>query len=298
MKCESMTVLEPEDENGLEQEALTATGDYTKLYLREISRTPLLSSQEELALARRAKQGDKQARARLASANLRLVVSIAKQYYGLPLLDLIQEGNVGLMRAIDKFDPAKGYKFSTYATWWIRQAISRAIANHARAIRLPDHVLAILRQVAEAEEDYLQRYGRLPSLKELSERLQVSMAQIREAKEAFQMMASLERPLGEEENEAVRSTLGELIRDEGSAPQEEALQETLREEFWRAFNALTDRERKILQLRFGLQDHPEHTLEEIGDLLGISRERVRQIAQNAIEKLRRRLSDKRLAALN
>lgn len=297
MEYESMTVLEPQDESSLEQEAIAATGDYTKLYLREISKTPLLSPKEELALAKRAKQGDKQARARLASANLRLVVSIAKQYYGLPLLDLIQEGNVGLMRAIDKFDPAKGYKFSTYATWWIRQAISRAIANHARTIRLPDHVLAVLRQIAEVEEDYLQQYGRLPTLRELSERLRLSMTQIREAKEAFQAMASLEKPLGEEENEAVRSTLGELIRDEES-PSEKAIQQIEREEFWRAFNALRDRERKILQLRFGLQNHREHTLEEIGAILGISRERVRQIAQNAIEKLRRQLSDRRLAALN
>ena len=294
MKDKNPVALEPEEENSWEKGALVAPEDYTRLYLREISKTPLLSPQEELALAKRAKRGDKRARARLASANLRLVVSIAKQYYGLPLLDLIQEGNVGLMRAIDKFDPAKGYKFSTYATWWIRQAISRAIANHARAIRLPDHVLAILRQIAEAEEDYLQKYGRPPPLKELSERLNVSVAQIREAKGAFQMMASLERPLAEEDNHG----LGELIRDEESAPLEEALEQIEREEFWRAFDALADRERKVLQLRFGLKNHQEHTLEEIGEKLGISRERVRQVAQNAIEKLRRQLSDKRLADLN
>lgn len=296
MKEDTRLLLEPEEENGLiEEQAEIAVEDFTKLYLREIGKTPLLSPQEEFELAKRAKRGDQQAKAKLASANLRLVVSIARQYYGLPLLDLIQEGNVGLMRAIEKYDPNKGYKFSTYATWWIRQAISRAIANHSRTIRLPDHVRALLRRIAEMEEDYLQKYGRLPTLKELAERLQVSMTQIREAKEAFQTMASLERPLSEEED---NHGLGELIRDDESAPLEEALQQLEHEEFWRAFNALTERERKILQLRFGLQDHHEHTLEEIGDVLGISRERVRQIAQSALMKLRRRLTDRRLAALN
>lgn len=298
MKNDRAAMIDLQEEDSLDESARAAPEDFTKLYLREISKTPLLSPQEELELAKRAKRGDKQAKAQLARANLRLVVSIAKQYYGLPLLDLIQEGNVGLMRAIERFDPAKGYKFSTYATWWIRQAISRAIAHHARTIRLPDHVLTILRRIAEAEEDYLQKHGRVPTLKELSERLQLPITQVREAKEAFQTMASLERPLGEEENEAVPNTLGELIGDEESAPLEEALRQIEREEFWRAFNALTDRERRILQLRFGLQNHQEHTLEEIGDILGISRERVRQLSQNALAKLRRQLKDRRLAALN
>lgn len=287
MKDENTLVLDPEEEKGLGEKKAEGFAAYSiKFYLKDIRKIPLLSQQEVLELAKRAKQGDKQAKARLISANLRLVVSIACKYRGVPLLDLIQEGNIGLMRAIEKFDPAKGYRFSTYATWWIKKVIGRAIAHYSHIIRLPEHVLVILGRMREAEEHFIQKHRRLPSLKDLSEQLKISVIQIRAAKEAFQAMASLEGALSDE---ADSDSSEDLMPDEEAVPSEQALEQIELEELQRALDALTAREREILQLRYGLEDDQPRTLEEIGSLLGISRERVRQIAQSALDKLKRTL---------
>ncbi len=268
--------------------------DPIQTYLREIGRIPLLTAEEEKELARRARAGDEEAKAKLAAANLRLVVSIAKRYtgLGLPLLDLIQEGNVGLMRAVEKFDPERGYKFSTYATWWIRQAITRALTQTARSIRLPESLLQRLRKIQEAESEWLQEYGELPTDEELAEVLGMPVEQIQEARQAPQYTPSLDQPLDEEED---GDELEQLIGN-GSLPSplRTALKELRREELLKALESLSERERKVLSLRYGLEDDQPRTLEETGRILGISRERVRQIQNEALEKLRQPKIRKRL----
>jgi len=294
MEYKNTLVLEPEASKEFEEKKAKGFEEYAiKLYLKDLSRIPPLPHKEVLDLAKKAKRGDKQAKARLINANLRLVVSIALQYQGVPLLDLIQEGNLGLMRAIERFDPARGYRFSTYATWWIKQALGRAIAQYSRITRIPEHLPLILNRIREAEEAFLQKHRRLPSLQDLSKHLKISESQIRAAKEAFQEVRSLEKPLNDE---ADSDSLEDLMPDEEAGLFEQAFQEIEHEKLQRALKALTARERETLQLRYGLEDATPHTLEEIGSMLGISRERVRQIAQGALDKLRRRLEYATLAA--
>jgi len=260
-------------------------------YLQEIGRVPLLSEEEELELARRLREGD-EAKERFIQANLRLVVSIARRYigYGLPLLDLIQEGNVGLLRAVERFDPEKGYKFSTYATWWIRQAIARALAEQGRTIRLPEHIIELIQRINEAEEGFLHDNGRRPTLEELAAMLELPLEKVRQAKEAAAYPLSLEAPLGEREEE----TLGDLLGEEGPSPPEEIAKELLLSELEESLKELPEREQQILELRYGLKGKEPLTLEEIGKILGISRERVRQLEEQALERLRDPLVRQRL----
>ena len=261
-------------------------------YLQEIGRVPLLSEEEELELARRLREGDEEAKERFIRANLRLVVSIARRYigYGLPLLDLIQEGNVGLLRAVERFDPEKGYKFSTYATWWIRQAIARALAEQGRTIRLPEHIIELIQRINEAEEGFLHDNGRRPTLEELAALLELPLEKVRQAKEAAAYPLSLEAPLGEREEE----TLGDLLGEEGPSPPEEIAKELLLSELEESLKELPEREQRILELRYGLKGKEPLTLEEIGKILGISRERVRQLEEQALERLRDPLVRQRL----
>ena len=261
-------------------------------YLQEIGRVPLLSEEEELELARRLREGDEEAKERFIQANLRLVVSIARRYigYGLPLLDLIQEGNVGLLRAVERFDPEKGYKFSTYATWWIRQAIARALAEQGRTIRLPEHIIELIQRINEAEEGFLHDNGRRPTLEELAAMLELPLEKVRQAKEAAAYPLSLEAPLGEREEE----TLGDLLGEEGPSPPEEIAKELLLSELEESLKELPEREQQILELRYGLKGKEPLTLEEIGKILGISRERVRQLEEQALERLRDPLVRQRL----
>jgi RNA polymerase primary sigma factor len=258
--------------------------DPVRTYLEEIGRIPLLSAEEEKELARKVQQGSRDAKAKMAAANLRLVVSIAKRYagLGLPLLDLIQEGNVGLMRAVEKFDPAKGYKFSTYATWWIRQAITRALTQTSRSIRLPESLVQRIRRIHEAEAAWVHEHGEPPADEELAELLKISKEQVEEARQAPQPASSLDQPLDDEGDEL------EQLASNGTLPSplRSALKELRREELRKALETLSERERQVLSLRYGLEDDQPRTLEETGELLGISRERVRQIQQEALEKLR------------
>jgi RNA polymerase primary sigma factor len=276
--------LEAEEEEA--EEGPSREEDPVQTYLREIGRIPLLTPEEEKELARQARQGDEEAKAQLAAANLRLVVSIAKRYtgLGLPLLDLIQEGNVGLMRAIEKFDPEKGFKFSTSATWWIRQAITRALTQTSRSIRLPESLLQRLRRIQEAEAKWIQEHGEPPADEELAEYLGMPVEQVQEARQAPQYTPSLDQPIDEEED---GDELEQLIGN-GSLPSpvRTALKELLREELRKALETLSERERRVLELRYGLEDDQPRTLEETGKILGISRERVRQIQNEALEKLR------------
>jgi len=284
MALEGLMSEESEWEEGTPAE--NPSEDPIQTYLREIGQIPLLTVEEERELARRARQGDNDAKARLAAANLRLVVSIAKRYtgLGLPLLDLIQEGNVGLMRAIEKFDPERGYKFSTYATWWIRQAITRALTQTSRSIRLPESLIQRLRRLQEAETAWIQEHGEPPTDEELAEILGIPVEQVQEARQAPQYTPSLDQPLDEEEE---GDELEQLVSN-GSLPSplRTALKELRREELRKALEILSERERRVLSLRYGLEDDEPKTLEETGKLLGISRERVRQIQNEALEKLR------------
>jgi RNA polymerase primary sigma factor len=259
--------------------------DLVKLYLQEIGKVPLLTREEEVKLAKRVARGDKKAREQLALANLRLVVSIAKKHQGsgLSLLDLIQEGNIGLMKAIEKFDYRKGYKFSTYATWWIRQAISRAIADKARTIRIPTHVLELMRRIYKAEEEYVQEKGEPPSIQELSRMLGVPAEEVERVKKISPYTRSFEEPIGDEEEGSV---LGDFIGRTKSSPLQEAFSDIQREELRRAISELSERERKVLDLRFGLSGQQPLTLEEVGKVFGLSRERIRQIEKEALEKLK------------
>ena len=274
----------------------STTDNLVEIYLRDAARVPLLTREEEVELAKRIQQGDEKAKEKMALANLRLVVSIAKRYrdFGLPLLDLIQEGNIGLMRAIERFDWTKGYKFSTYATWWIRQAIVRAIATQSRLIRLPENVLELMGQISAIEEEYLEEHGQLPSPEEIAERLGITPERVREVQElSFTTVTSLETPVGEDEEE----TLGDFVRDESSrSPVAEAARDLLQAELREFLESLPERERQILELRYGLKDGRVWTLKEIGKLFGISRERVRQIVEESLDQLSHR-ARRRLAGL-
>ena len=272
---------------------LIVVDDPVRMYLKEIGRVPLLVNDEEMQLAHRMAEGDESAKQRLVEANLRLVVSIAKRYVGKGMffLDLIQEGNLGLIKAVDKFDYQKGYKFSTYATWWIRQAITRAIADQARTIRIPVHMVETIHKVSRATRQLLQENGREPTAEEIAEVINMSPDKVREVMKVAQDPVSLETPIGEEED----SHLGDFIPDEDSpAPAEAASQAMLREQLIDVLRTLTPREEQVLTLRFGLEDGRPRTLEEVGRVFDITRERIRQIEAKALRKLRHPSRSKRL----
>ena len=259
--------------------------DPVRMYLKEIGRVPLLTAEEEVYLAKRMEQGDEEAQKRLAEANLRLVVSIAKRYVGrgMLFLDLIQEGNLGLIKAVEKFDYNKGYKFSTYATWWIRQAITRAIADQARTIRIPGHMVETINKLIRVSRQLLQKLGREPSAEEIAKEMEISVDRVREIMKIAQEPVSLETPIGEEED----SHLGDFIEDQDApAPAEAASFTLLKEQLEEVLDTLTPREEKVLRLRFGLDDGRARTLEEVGKNFGVTRERIRQIEAKALRKLR------------
>ena len=262
-----------------------ALDDPVRMYLKEIGRVPLLTAEEEVELARRMEAGDEKARHRLEEANLRLVVSIAKRYVGrgMLFLDLIQEGNLGLLKAVEKFDYSKGYKFSTYATWWIRQAITRAIADQARTIRIPVHMVETINKLVRISRQLLQELGRDPRPEEIAKEMGISVVRVHEIMKIAQEPVSLETPIGEEED----SHLGDFIEDEAApAPAEAASFMLLREQLEEVLETLTDREKNVLRLRFGLEDGRSRTLEEVGQSFGVTRERIRQIEAKALRKLR------------
>ncbi len=259
--------------------------DPVRMYLKEIGRINLLTSAEEYEYAVRAEQGDEEAKRILAESNLRLVVSIAKRYVGrgMLFLDLIQEGNIGLMKAVDKFDPSKGYKFSTYATWWIRQAITRAIADQARTIRVPVHMVETINKLARVQRQLTQELNREPTDEEIAERLDIPIEKVRDVYKISQDPVSLETPIGEEED----SHLGDFIPDGHTmGPEEYATIEMLKEELNSVLATLTEREEKVLRLRFGLDDGQCRTLEQVGQIFGVTRERIRQIEAKALRKLK------------
>ena len=259
--------------------------DPVRMYLKEIGRINLLTSDEEFEYAKRAEEGDEEAKRMLAESNLRLVVSIAKRYVGrgMLFLDLIQEGNIGLMKAVDKFDPTKGYKFSTYATWWIRQAITRAIADQARTIRVPVHMVETINKLARVQRQLTQELNREPTDEEIAKKLGISIEKVREVYKISQDPVSLETPIGEEDD----SHLGDFIKDERTmGPEEYATVEMLKEELSGVLATLTEREEKVLRLRFGLDDGQCRTLEEVGQIFGVTRECIRQIEAKALRKLR------------
>ena len=267
--------------------------DPVRMYLKEIGRVPLLTPEEEVDLAKRMELGDDGAKRRLAEANLRLVVSIAKRYVGrgMLFLDLIQEGNLGLIKAVEKFDYRKGYKFSTYATWWIRQAITRAIADQARTIRIPVHMVETINKLVRVQRQLLQELGREPNPEEIAKEMNISEEKVREIQKIAQEPVSLETPIGEEED----SHLGDFIEDhDARAPAEEASFTLLREQLDEVLKTLTEREQRVLRLRFGLDDGRARTLEEVGQKFGVTRERIRQIEAKTLRKLRHPSRSKKL----
>ena len=290
-------LLEPDDSEIEEEEEVdidsidlavsenVGVDDPVRMYLKEIGKVPLLSTEKEIELAKRMAEGDDEAKKELEEANLRLVVSIAKRYVGrgMQFLDLIQEGNLGLIKAVEKFDYTKGYKFSTYATWWIRQAITRAIADQARTIRIPVHMVETINRLLRAQRQLVQDLGREPTLEELSEYMDLPLARVREIQKISQEPVSLETPIGEEDD----SHLGDFIQDENMpVPMDAAAYTLLREQLIEVLNSLTDREQKVLRLRFGLDDGKARTLEEVGKEFNVTRERIRQIEAKALRKLR------------
>lgn len=285
-----------EEQIGRLEDELSAEGvaldDPVKTYLKEIGRVPLLAAEEEAALARAAQAGDEDARRRLSEANLRLVVSVAKRYAGrgLPFLDLIQEGNLGLMKAAEKFEPDRGFKFSTYATWWIRQSITRAIADQGRTIRIPVHLVESINRVKKTAGELLRRTGREPTVEEIAAQLDMEAARVRELLQLSQDPISLETPVGEED-----AHLEDFIRDdEAGIPADEAGRQLLRRELMTVLKSLTPREERVIALRFGLEDGRARTLEELGREFNVTRERVRQIEAKALRKLRHPSRAKRL----
>ncbi len=259
--------------------------DPVRMYLKEIGKISLLSSDEELALSKRVEEGDEEAKRILAESNLRLVVSIAKRYVGrnLSFLDLIQEGNIGLMKAVDKFDASKGYKFSTYATWWIRQAITRAIADQAKTIRVPVHMVETINKLKRIQRQMTLELNREPTEEELAKKMGTTEEKVREIFKISQDPLSLETPIGEEDD----SHLGDFLKDESSmSPEEYAINEVLKDEIEEVLCTLTPREEEVLKLRFGLKGGTCHTLEEVGNMFGVTRERIRQIEAKALRKLR------------
>jgi RNA polymerase primary sigma factor len=270
--------------------------DSVRLYLREIGKIPLLNAEEELALAKRVIDGDKKAKDKMAEANMRLVVSIAKRYSGrgLDFLDLIQEGNTGLLRAVEKFDPDKGFKFSTYATWWIRQAITRAIADQARVIRIPVHMVETINKLLRTQRRMTQELNREPSIEELAKELEMEPEKVEYVIKIKQDIQSLDAGVGRD-GEDEDSVLQDFIEDEDSAtPEESATSQLLKEQVREVLSSLSDREQKIVRMRFGLDNGKSHTLEEVGQEFAVTRERIRQIEAKALAKLRKHKDAKKL----
>lgn len=268
--------------------------DSVRLYLREIGKIPLLTSEEELALAQRVVRGDKEAKAKMAEANMRLVVSIAKRYVGrgLDLLDLIQEGNTGLLRAVEKFDPDKGFKFSTYATWWIRQAITRAIADQSRTIRIPVHMFETINKLLRTQRRLTQELNREPTNLEIAKEMEIEPEKVEHIMKIKQDISSLDASIRDDEEDSV---LSDFIEDEDTiSPEESATNQLLKEQVKEMLSALSEREQKILKLRFGLEDGKSHTLEEVGQEFLVTRERIRQIEAKALTKLRKHRDSKKL----
>jgi RNA polymerase primary sigma factor len=308
-----ITTTEPNPENftdeweaeEAEEEVVVATNtavyleddvadDSVRLYLREIGKIPLLNSEQELALAQRVVAGDKDAKDQMAEANMRLVVSIAKRYVGrgLDLLDLIQEGNTGLLRAVEKFDPDKGFKFSTYATWWIRQAITRAIADQARTIRIPVHMVETINKLLRTQRRLTQELNREPSNEEIAKEMEIDIDKVEHIMKIKQDISSLDASIRDDEEDSV---LADFIEDEDTvSPEESATGQLLKEQVKDMLGALTEREQKILKLRFGLEDGKSHTLEEVGQEFSVTRERIRQIEAKALAKLRKHRDAKKL----
>ena len=288
--CDEEILLSEEDEVDVENLDLTMPDGYNledpvRMYLKEIGKVPLLTAEEEIELAKRMEEGDEEAKKRLSEANLRLVVSIAKRYVGrgMLFLDLIQEGNLGLIKAVEKFDYSKGYKFSTYATWWIRQAITRAIADQARTIRIPVHMVETINKLVRVSRQLLQQLGREPSPEEIAAEMNMPVERVREILKISQEPVSLETPIGEEED----SHLGDFIQDDNvPVPADAAAFALLKEQLREVLSTLTEREQKVLRLRFGLDDGRARTLEEVGKEFQVTRERIRQIEAKALRKLR------------
>ena len=287
-----------EDLNAIasEQHLDDVSDDSVRLYLREIGKIPLLSSEEELELAQRVVAGDKKAKDKMAEANMRLVVSIAKRYSGrgLDFLDLIQEGNTGLLRAVEKFDPDKGFKFSTYATWWIRQAITRAIADQARTIRIPVHMVETINKLLRTQRRMTQELNREPTIEELAKELEMEPEKIEYVIKIKQDISSLDAGVGRDGDEE-ESVLGDFIEDEDTiSPEDSATNQLLKEKVQEVLSSLSDREQKIVRMRFGLDTGKSHTLEEVGQEFAVTRERIRQIEAKALAKLRKHKDAKKL----